>query len=159
MDVRFVNPFITSTVNALKIMAGLEVTRGTPFMKGSFQALADVSGIIGLAGQATGAVVLSFPFKLAGKIYEAMTGDTVKDGDPGITDVVGEIANMVAGGTKASLAEMGMDFRISVPSVVVGPKHSIANKSDAPCLIIPFELGGEAFWVQVSLKHTPNNGD
>lgn len=156
MDVRFVNPFISSTVDALKIMAGLEVTRGTPFVKGSFQALADVSGIIGLAGQATGAVVLSFPFGLAGEIYTAMTGETVKPGDPAIIDLVGELANMVAGGTKATLADMGMDFRISVPSVVVGPKHTIANRSDAPCLIIPFQLRGQDFWVQVSLKAASN---
>ena len=77
-------------------MAGLEVTRGAPFVKGSFQGLADVSGIIGLAGEAKGAVVLSFPFGLARRIYGAMTGETVKEGDPAIADVVGEIANMVA---------------------------------------------------------------
>ena len=47
MDVRFINPFITATVNALKTTANLEVTRGSPFVKGSFQALADISGIIG----------------------------------------------------------------------------------------------------------------
>jgi chemotaxis protein CheX len=158
MDVRFINPFVTSAVNALKTMAGLEVTRGAPFVKGSFQALADVSGIIGLAGEAKGAVVLSFPFALARRIYEAMTGDQVKDGDPAVADVVGEIANMVAGGAKGALAELGMNFRISVPSVVVGKEHSITNKSDAPCLIIPFQLGSDTFWVQVSLKLTPNGG-
>jgi chemotaxis protein CheX len=152
MDVRFINPFVTSTANALKTMANVEVARGTPFVKGSFQALADVSGIIGLAGDAKGAVVVSFPFGLARKIYEAMTGDSVKDGDPGIADVVGEIANMVAGGAKGFLAELGANFRISVPSVVTGKQHSISHKNDAPCLVIPFQLGSETFWLQVSMK-------
>lgn len=158
MDVRFINPFVTSTVNALKTMANVEVARGTPFIKGSFQALADVSGIIGLAGEAKGAVVVSFPFGLARRIYEAMTGDAVKDGDPGIADVVGEIANMVAGGAKGLLAEMGANFRISVPSVVTGKEHTISHKSDAPCLVIPFQLGSDTFWLQVSMKLNTGEG-
>lgn len=155
MDVRFINPFIVATQNALKTMAGLEVTRGSPFVKGSFQALADISGIIGLAGQAKGAVVVSFPFSLGKKIFEAMTGEVVESDDPGITDAVGEMANMIAGGAKGSLTEMGMDFRISVPSVVVGKEHSISHKSDAPCLVIPFQFGSETFWLQVSIKLNP----
>jgi chemotaxis protein CheX len=158
MDVRYVNPFITATVNALQTMAKLEPSRGSPFVKGSFQALADVSGIIGMAGEVKGAVVLSFPFSLAKKIYEAMTGESVPAGDPGISDAVGEMANMVVGGAKASLIEMGMDFRISVPSVVVGREHAISHKSDAPCLIIPFQLGTDTFWVQVSMKMATGNG-
>ena len=152
MDVRFINPFIVATQNAMQTMAGLEVTRGSPFVKGTFQALADISGIIGLAGQAKGAVVVSFPFSLGQKIFEAMTGESVPLDDPGITDAVGEMANMIAGGAKGALTEMGMDFRISVPSVVVGKEHSISHKSDAPCLVIPFQLGSETFWLQVSMK-------
>lgn len=155
MDVRFINPFITATVNALKTMANIEVVRGIPFVKGSFQALADISGIIGLAGEAKGAIVVSFPFGLGKKIYEAMINDTVAADDPGIVDAVGEIANMVAGGAKGALTDMGMNFRISVPSVVMGKEHSISHKSDAPCLIIPFQLGSETFWLQVSMKLNP----
>lgn len=158
MDVRFINPFISATANALKTMAGLEVTRGSPFVKGSFQALADVSGIIGLAGEAKGAVVVSFPFDLAKRIYEAMTGESVPNGHPGIADAVGEMANMIAGGAKGALTEQGMNFRISVPSVVLGKEHTISHKSDAPCLIIPFQLGTDTFWLQVSIKLVPAGG-
>jgi chemotaxis protein CheX len=154
MDARFINPFILSTATAVETMTGLRVTRGVPFVKGAFQALADVSGIIGLAGEASGAVVVSFPFALAGRIYETMTGETVASGDPALTDVVGEIANMVAGGAKGALAEVEVNFRIGVPSVVVGPIHSVTTKTDAPCIVVPFQLGSETFWVQVSLKVT-----
>ena len=158
MDVRFINPFISAATNAMKTMAGLDVTRGAPFVKGGFQALADVSGIIGLAGEAKGAVVVSFPFGLAKRVYEAMTGESVPNDHPGIADAVGEMANMVAGGAKAALAEQAMNFRISVPSVVVGKEHTISNKSDAPCLIIPFQLGSDTFWLQVSIKLVPGGG-
>lgn len=155
MDAKFVNPFIASTANALKTMTGQEITRGVPFVKGSFEALADVSGVIGLAGDATGSVVLSFPFGLAGEIYQALTGEPAGERDPAIADVVGEIANMVAGGAKAAFADLGVHFRISVPSVVVGPLHTITGKSDTPCIVIPFQLGSETFWTQFSFKITP----
>jgi chemotaxis protein CheX len=156
MDVQVINPFIVATVNALETMAGLKSTRGTPFVKGEFQAFADVSGIIGLAGDVKGAVVLSFPSVLAKKIFEAMTGESVPEGDPAIADVVGELANMVAGGAKGSLAEQGMGYRISVPTVVTGKEHFVSYKTDGPCLIVPFQIGTETFWVQISIK--PSNG-
>ncbi|MBI5441720.1 MAG: chemotaxis protein CheX [Deltaproteobacteria bacterium] len=152
MDARLVNPFIASTFHAMKTMAGIEVTRGVPFIKGTFQALSDISGIIGLAGEAAGAVVLSFPFGLAGRVYEAMTGESVAERDHRLVDAVGEIANMVAGGAKAAMADLDVNFRISVPSVVVGPLHSVSTKNGAPCVIVPFQIGSDTFWVQISLK-------
>lgn len=152
MDVQVINPFIVSTMNALETMAGIKANRGAPFVKGEFQTFADVSGIIGLAGEVKGAVVLSFPSSLAKKIFEAMTGEQVPDGDPAIADVVGELANMVAGGAKGALAEQGMGYRISVPTVVTGKEHFVSYKTDGPCLVVPFQIGTETFWVQISLK-------
>lgn len=154
MDVQLVNPFISATLNALEMMAGIKATRGVPFVKGGFNAFADISGIIGLAGEIKGAVVLSFPSGLAKKVFEAMVGDTVEDGDPAIADVVGEMANMVAGGAKGALSEQGMGYRISVPTVVTGKEHFVSYKSDGPCLVVPFQIGTDTFWVQISLKTT-----
>lgn len=156
MDVQLVNPFIQATLNALEMMAGIKATRGTPFVKGEFNAFADISGIIGLAGEIKGAVVLSFPSSLARRIFEAMTGESVPEGDPAVADVVGELANMVAGGAKGALSDKGMGYRISVPTVVTGKDHFVSYKSDGPCLVVPFQIGSETFWVQISMKG--NNG-
>lgn len=153
MDVQIVNPFIASTLNALEMMAGIKATRGQPFLKGEFNAFADISGIIGLAGEISGAVVLSFPSNLARKIYEAMVGESAPDGDMGaMADVVGELANMVAGGAKGALSEKGMGYRISVPTVVTGKEHFVSHKNDGPCLVVPFQIGTDTFWVQISIR-------
>lgn len=157
MDARYLNPFVTSTALALSVMAGLEVKRGVPFVKGAFQALADISGVIGLAGRNSGAVVLSFSFPLAARIYEAVTGTKASRADEGLKDLVGELANMVAGGAKAALSEVDTDFRISVPSVVAGPLHSVVTKTETPCVIIPFEVGPDTFWLQVALSRAPQD--
>jgi chemotaxis protein CheX len=153
MDAQLINPFISATTNALEMMAGITAVRGAPFVKGGFHAFADISGIIGLAGEVKGAVVLSFSQGLAIRIFEAMTGEALGADDPAaMADVVGELANMVAGGAKGALAEQGMTYRISVPTVVTGKEHFVSYKTDGPCLVVPFTVDEETFWVQISMN-------
>ena len=122
MDVRVINPFIDAVCGGVETMTGLEVERGKPFVKGDFQAFADITGIIGLAGQVRGAVTLSFPSGLAKRLFETMIGETVEPGNPGIADAVGELANITAGGAKQKLDGMGYDFTISTPSFMRAAK-------------------------------------
>jgi chemotaxis protein CheX len=152
MDAQLINPFINATTNALEMMAGITAVREAPFVKGGFHAFADISGIIGLAGEVKGAVVLSFSQGLASRIFEAMTGEAPGDDPSEMADVVGELANMVAGGAKGALAEQGMTYRISVPTVVTGKEHLVSYKTDGPCLVVPFKVDEETFWVQISMN-------
>lgn len=151
MDVRFINPFIAATTNAFATMLGVTVRRERPQVDRSFRALADVSGIIGITGRVRGAVVLSFPAALARKVTERLIGEPVAPDDPAVGDTVGELANIVAGGVKKDYADLGVEFQISTPTVATGPRHKIVHKSDHPVLVIPFEVEGDTFWVQVSL--------
>jgi chemotaxis protein CheX len=153
MDAKYINPFISATVSALEMMAGLSPERGTPFIQEKFESLADMSGIIGFAGDLKGAVVLCFPIELANHIYCSLTGEEDPTPDPSeVGDAIGELANMVVGGAKAPLSEMGLSIQLSIPSVVSGKNHMIMNKSSGPCLVIPFKLEGRDFWVQVNMK-------
>ncbi len=67
-------------------------------------------------------------------------------------DAVGEIANMIAGGAKATLSQHGHSFKIAIPSIVVGKNHTIEHKGTGPCLVVPFELDSEIFWIEVSFQ-------
>ncbi len=149
-NVDFINPFIAATLQALEVMAMIRPERGTPFVKTDRVAKGDISGIIGLAGEASGSVSVTFPSKLARKIYASMVGEKA----PGLTrevqDAIGEVANMVAGGAKAVLAQKGFSFRIAIPSIVVGRGHTIDHKGRGPCLVVPFTLDEETFWLEVS---------
>ncbi|GAB4247318.1 chemotaxis protein CheX [Deferrisoma sp.] len=158
MDVRFVNPFLSATVSALDTMAGLEVVRGQPKIENRFLALADVSGLIGITGDVTGAVALSFPRALARRICEALLGESVADDDPGIADAVGELANIVTGGVKRAYDKLGVRFQLSTPTVAVGERHKILYPSDRPVLVIPFRTLGTPFWVQATLKFEGRGG-
>lgn len=149
-NVDFINPFIASTLQALEVMASIRPERGTPFVKTERAAKGDISGVIGLAGEASGSVSVTFSSRLARKVYAHMVGEKA----PGLTrevqDAIGEIANMVAGGAKAALAQQGFSFRIAIPSIVLGRGHTIEHRGQGPCLVVPFTLDGETFWLEVS---------
>lgn len=152
MEAKYLNPFVEAATNALEIMAGIKMTRGTPAVEQKFQSFADVSGVIGFAGDVKGAVILSFPMELAQTVYKALTMDD-QDGDAdALSDTVGELANMVAGGAKRPLSEMGLNINISVPSVVAGKDHTIQISSSGPILIVPFHHDDMTFYVQINMK-------
>ncbi len=150
VNVAFINPFIAATVQALEVMAAVRPERGRPFVKSGGSTKGDISGLIGLAGEARGSVAVTFPAVLAKRIYANMVGQEAADLGEEVRDAVGEIANMIAGGAKASLAQEGFNFRIAIPSIIVGPGHTIDHKGTGPCLVVPFSLEGETFWLEVS---------
>jgi chemotaxis protein CheX len=109
----------------------------------------DVSGIIGMSGEARGNVVLSFPKDAALKVVSAFAGIQSKCLDEDFCDAVGELANMVAGNAKKDLE--GLHVSISIPSVVLGRNHRIMTERKAPCICVPFTCDHGRFALEVSL--------
>ena len=60
MKAQFINPFLHASINLFKEYLGLDVRHSKPNVLQDPQDLGEVSGIIGLAGETQGAVVLSF---------------------------------------------------------------------------------------------------
>lgn len=145
MNVEFVNPFLASLVNVLTTMASTELTPGKPHLKKDELARGDVSGLIGMVGpQTKGSFSISFDEDLALTIMERMLGERPPKINEEVTDMVGEITNMVTGGAKKMLAEKGYDFDMATPMVVAGPGHTITHKSEGPKILMPFtsDFGG-----------------
>ncbi|MDF1552892.1 MAG: chemotaxis protein CheX [Deferrisomatales bacterium] len=151
LNVNYINPFIGATLQALEMMAAVRPERGAPFVKTGRAARGDVSGIIGLAGEATGSVAVTFPGTLARRIYANLVGEEAGGITEEVCDAIGELANMIAGGAKAELSQQGCNFQIAIPTIVVGKGHTIDHKGPGPCLVVPFTLDGEEFWLEVSL--------
>ena len=109
-----------------------------------------MSGIIGLAGETTGAVVLSFSRQTAINIISIFSRKEYKALSNEVLDGVGELVNIIAGNAKKDL----LDFRIviSLPGVIVGNRYQIKWPDRIPVITIPFfsELGD--FSVNVSLR-------
>lgn len=147
MDVRYINPFIASVRNVFKTMLATEVNVSKPVIKAQGEASADVSSVIGLSGDATGCVVLSFPMHTAVAVASKFAGIAMTATHEDFSDALGELANMVAGHAKASLE--GLNLNISLPTVVVGREHLVSQSKLAPRLALPCDSTLGRFCVEV----------
>ena len=142
MKAEFVNPFLVSLLNVLKTMASLELKAHKPCLKKDQIARGDVSGLIGLIGligpQTRGSMSITFDENLALEIMHRLLGERPDSLNEEITDMVGEITNMVTGGAKNILSKNGFDFEMATPIVVSGKNHTIHHKCDGPIVILPF---------------------
>ncbi|MCW8907710.1 MAG: chemotaxis protein CheX, partial [Sedimenticola sp.] len=130
MKAEFINPFLNAILDVLSTMARIKATPGKPSLKKERTSMGDVSGLIGLTGaQMKGSLAISFTEPVILQIAENMLGEKVDSIDDTITDLVGEITNMVTGGAKRTLSEMGYDFDLAIPGVVSGKQHSITHKT------------------------------
>jgi len=140
MNAEFVNPFLSSFINVLQTMAMLEIKPGRPSLKNDAISRGDVSGLIGMAGPTiTGSFSISFDTELALNVFQMMVGERIEEIDDDITDMVGEITNMVAGGAKRQLGEKGYEFNMATPIVVTGPGHTITHQVDGSKVLMPFK--------------------
>ncbi|WP_028864735.1 chemotaxis protein CheX [Psychromonas aquimarina] len=139
MNAEFVNPFLSSFINVLQTMAQIEIKPGKPCLKKDAIARGDVSGLIGMVGPtAKGSFSISFEKKLALNVFQLMVGESVDSISDDITDMLGEITNMVAGGAKRQLGEKGYEFSMATPVVVTGENHAIKHQVDGAKVLMPF---------------------
>jgi len=150
MRVKYINPFLQASMNLFKTHLGLKVTSAKPFLMEDPHDLYEVSGIIGLAGETEGAVVLSFSRETAINIVSRMSGKRYHALGTEIIDGVGELINIIAGNAKQGLLEFRI--KISLPGVITGNTYRIHWPDGVPVICIPFESDAGPFTVNVSLK-------
>jgi chemotaxis protein CheX len=131
-------------------MLDTELTTGKAEAKPHSCPQHDVSGIIVLTGNATGAVVLSFPRLAAFKIVSRMLGTQVKIVGAELVDGIGELANIVAGNAKQYLD--GYDLKISLPDVILGKDTVATPQLLVPTLVVPFNSALGPVSLEVTLK-------
>jgi len=150
MDVRYINPFMKAIKNVFATMLNTEVSFGDPYIQTNQQPSNDVSGIIGLSGDAIGTVIISFPRSSALEIASAFAGVSFEEMDEDFADAIGEIANMVAGSAKKDFENINMS--ISIPSVIIGKGHKVKATKTMPRLVIPCTSPIGSFIVEIGMK-------
>ncbi len=152
---KYVQPFINTCCNVFRDFIGLEISASTPhFVEPSGNNEWDISGIIGLAGEAQGAVVLSLKKDLALKLTEMLTGAAQEDTNEDVFDAVGEIINIIAGNVKRDLEEM-FQLVISLPTIIEGHNHNMVwlKSHGTRRICIPFKvMETHAFALFISLR-------
>ena len=153
MKAEFINPFLNAILDVLSKMAQIEATPGKPYLKKERTSMGDVSGLIGLTGnQMKGSLAISFTEPVIFQVAENMLGEKVNSINDVVTDLVGEITNMVTGGAKRTLSEMGYDFDLAIPGVVAGKDHIITHKTHGQTIILPFRTDKGEFFVEICFE-------
>lgn len=148
MDVELAKPFIKAAVDVLSTMAFIHPTVGKPYIKKNNVAAGDVSGMVGITGKQNGSVSLSFSKGCAVSIVKNMLGDEIDDIMQDVKDAVGELTNMISGQARAGLAEKGLVFEGSTPTVVMGDGHTISHIAKNPIMAIPFTTPDGDFTIE-----------
>lgn len=148
MDVELAKPFIKAAVDVLSTMAFVQPKVGKPYVKKNNTAVGDVTGLVGLTGDKHGSVSMSFDKKCAVNIVKNMLGDEIDDIMQDVKDAVGELTNMISGQARAGLAERGLVFEGSTPSVIMGDSHTISHVAKTPIMAIPFSTDHGGFTIE-----------
>ena len=155
MNAEFINAFLTAILNILTTMAQMKAEPGKPFVKADHVAKGDVTGIIGMAGEQTkGTLAVTFTQPVILAITERMLGEKLDTIDDTVTDMVGELTNIVTGGAKKFLSEKGYRFDMAIPAVISGKDHIVLHKSKNPIILVPFTTEAGDFFVELCFELT-----
>jgi chemotaxis protein CheX len=150
MKAEYINPFVTATIESFDKMLGCEVHRGALTLKNGRETNFEISGVIGMSGNAIGTVVLSFSKEVAIKAASVMLMTEMTELNSDVVDAVGELTNMVAGAAKSKLEELQLS--ISLPNVITGAGHEVRFPSEVTPICIPFESPWGPLTVEVGLS-------
>lgn len=150
MKVEYINPFITAASQAFETMLGREIRRGALLLKEDTNVRHEISGVIGLSGNAVGTVVLSFSESVALNAAGTMLMCEMTEINGDVIDAVGELTNMVAGAAKAQLEHLQLS--ISLPNVITGRGHEVRFPSNVTPIVIPFESDWGPLTLEVGLS-------
>lgn len=153
MDAGYITPFVKSIQNVFSTMLQLPVSVNDPAIKSGNSPSHDVSGIIGMSGDVTGSVVLSFKMETAEAVVALFCGERLQSDNADFADAIGELVNMVCGGAKAMFNEK-KKVSISCPSVIVGADHGVSLPSDVPCVLIPCTTDCGEFVIEIAIRET-----
>lgn len=153
MKVEYINPFISSAVSVFATVLSCDLHRRGLQLKDRLLPEFEVSGIIGLAGRASGTVVLSLSREVALNAAGAMLGEPCLDINADVVDAIGELTNMIGGASKTKLEQF--DMRLSLPTVIVGRHHTIQFGSAATPISVSFECPWGPLSLDISLVEHP----
>jgi len=113
--------------------------------------LAQVTGMVGIAGSVRAILSLRCSERSAAKIAARMLGIPEEQADQQKADAVGEICNMIAGHFKHIIGAGG-DCTLSVPTVVMGARYAIHCLEVSERIEFPAIFEGETMAITLDIR-------
>jgi chemotaxis protein CheX len=129
LNVEYINPFISVSVNLMKMVCNETASRGKVFIKNSTFASDNVVIIIGVAGEIKGQVFFSMNNITACNIASTMMfGTEVKELDDMAKSAIAELGNMIMGNVSTEFFNNGIKIDITPPTVLVGKDMALSTR-------------------------------
>jgi len=112
---------------------------------------AEVTGMVGLAGELRGVLSIRCNLRTATKIATQMLGGTASEASSQYSDAIGELSNMVAGNFKAKIDGLEDKCMLSVPTVVTGDNYQLRSLTVEERIELPFTFDAEPIWITLEL--------
>jgi len=144
VDITLINPFLGATYDIFKQVLNCELRKGQISIKKDPSAKYEIAIIIGISGDRhTGVVVYSMKDYTAKKIVRNLNPEfEMSNYDNEIlSDTLGELANMISGNALSNLSNLGINFTITTPSVIVGDAfemHLLEQTTLSSDMLSPF---------------------
>jgi chemotaxis protein CheX len=156
MNVDYVNPFLSATIELFERTFALSPVAGEPFLdERARKHRWDISAVMVLTGSAIGIVAIRLTKLLADKLLVKSGVEWASEEErENLCDaMVGEMVNIISGNASGKLT--GYNIDISVPIVIQGENHTVSWPERAPIIGVPFSTDCGPFMVNVCLIELP----
>jgi len=150
MKVEYIQPFILATRKVLRTMAFMDSKPKKPYLKdeNDFTAFGDISAVIDLTGECKGSIGVSFSEECVLKIAHQMLGEEFEEVNSEVSDMVGELINMISGDARRELVKLGFNFTAGIPVMAKGENHKIKHVVAERIIVIPFQTDSGEFCIE-----------
>jgi chemotaxis protein CheX len=136
-----------AATEVFSMMVGAEVTPGHQ----GLPVMANVTGMVGIAGAVSAVFSLRCSTQAANKIASQMLGIPVEHAAAQSLDAIGEVCNIVAGHFKAKIG-LGDKCMLSVPTVVSGTDYQLRPIAGRERVDLPLVYEEEPVWVALEIR-------
>ncbi|MBQ9608938.1 MAG: chemotaxis protein CheX [Lachnospiraceae bacterium] len=145
IDVKYINPFLQSSMSIVKSVAGLDLTVGKPGKTDFFLKELTYAIQVGVVGEMKGQVVLGIADDKAKQIASKMMfGMPVETLDEMASSALNELSNMIMGNTATLFSTLGILIDITPPMAVYG--KDLQLKTDIEGIKVPLLVDGDV-WI------------
>jgi chemotaxis protein CheX len=152
MDVKFINPFLYGTIEVLEKMAFIKPVPCKPFVKRDDTACGDVSGIIGMTGDAIGSLALTFKEECIIYITNKMLGENHTEMNREVLETAGELTNIISGAARKMMEKDNLKVFAAIPTIIFGKEHTLRHIIKGPSIVLPFQTEKGLFFIDVCLQ-------
>jgi len=125
---------------------------GSPYFRTEVPEGESITGVIYFSGNATGYAAINMSKETADLVaHDFLFGVDLQVTEEVIEDILGELANILAGRVKSYIDPPGSNLHLSAPEINHGNDFLPASLPDAKKVTIPFYFDDGGFWVEVQL--------